>query len=361
MKLIIASGISGSGRKELLNKWETYCAEKGKHVKVFHIGEMMSRHFKDIGVSINPDNILNVNPIVLQTARSAVLKGILDEITNYPDKYDAVVICIHMWFRWNEIYLDAYDRFLKKFLSEPKSTMFITFIDDFRPILSRLKSREQWQNQKIDARTILSWQNIEVGSTYRLADFADIPFHAVPVEESPSEFYKLVFHPEIEPVYVAMPISHLRNPEDRQPIDRFIERLKKYFVVVNPLSVEVVGAVNFDKGESEKFDLAVHHHIVHRDLYWFMRFCKKIIVYWPEATPPASVRQIPEMLELWPKAVPSPGVDHETHEAFGEGKDVWVVFLGGETSPFLVHYNTKLFLGEEEFFAFLAEKYPERA
>lgn len=361
MELIIGTSISGCGEKEFLTEWEKLCEKHKKRVKVFHTGELMFKHFEAIGEDINKDNVLNMDRGRLQTARSAVLKGILAEITDHEDKYDAVVICMHMWFYWKEIYHEAYDRFLKKFLKKPKSTMFVTFINDFRPILARLKGKKQWEDQKLNSTEILKWQNLEVGSTSQVADFANIRFQVVPVGQSPSEFYKLVFHPEIEVIYVGMPISHFRQPEDRVPIDEFIKKLSKYFTVVNPLTVEIVGAIHFEKNEPEEHELAVHHHIAHRDLYWFVGLCDKMVAYWPKVVPPEIVRNNPEILKLWPKAIASPGLNCEMKEAHNDGKDVWTVFLGSEASPFIISDSTKLFLDENEFFEFLEKRYPERA
>jgi len=359
MKLIIASGISGSGRDKFLAEWVKYGEGRGKRVKVYSTGDLMYEHFREIGESIDPKHILNVDPGRLQNARSAVFERILADITENSDKYDAVVICIHMWFRWNDVYLDAYDRFLKNFLKD--ATAFVTFINDFRPILAALKSREQWRDQGLTGKDVLSWQNIEVASTYRMADLFGIPFHAVATSQSPTEFYKLVFHPEIETIYIGMPISHLQDPEDRKPIDEFIAKLSRFFRIVNPLSVEVVGAIHFERGdESIGNSSAVQRHIAHRDLYWFVHFSDKMVAYWPKIVPPAAVRENPEILKHWSKAIASPGLVSEMTSAFMEGKDVWTVFLGDEASPFIPYRSTKLFLSEEEFFRFLEEKYPDR-
>jgi hypothetical protein len=358
-RIIIASGIPGCGRDEFLAGWVKYCEARGKRVRVYSAGDLMYEHFEEIGESIDPKHILDVDPGRLQNARSAVFQKILSEITDNPDKYDAVVICMHMWFRWNDVYLDAYDRFLKNFLD--KATAFVTFINDFRPILRNLQSREQWRDQGLTGTEILRMQNIEVVSTYRVADLFNIPFHAVATTQQPSEFYKLVFHPEIETVYVGMPISHLRNPKDRKRIDGFIAKLSRYFRIVNPLSVEIVGAIHFGRGgKSPDNSLAVHRHIAHRDLYWFVHFSDIMVAYWPKVIPPEIVRENPEILKLWPKAIPSPGLVSEMASAHKEGKDVWTVFLESEASPFIIYHTTKLFLSEEEFFRFLEKKYPDR-
>lgn len=334
MKLVIVTGISGCNRKEYLNKWENYCKERGKKVKIFHVGELMFKHAYEIGLELNSENILNADPDLLHALRSAVFKGILAEISGSLKDYDAVVICIHGFFVWKKRFQRAYDRFLNQFSPD----MFITFVDDAPKMLKRLNERPQWQNEGLTHAEILSWQNVEVEVTSGWAEFAEKTFFAIAVEQPISTFYKLLFHPEIEPVYIAMPISHFREPADRARIDEFIRKLDGYFTVFNPLSVEAVGAVSV---RGDRTNWAIYHHTVHRDLYWFVRKSKKIIV-------------------LWPKTVASPGVNHETHESFAKTKDVWVVYLGEEASPFIAYFNTRLFTSEEEFFSFIDEKYPER-
>ena len=334
MKLIIVTGISGCNRKEYLDKWESYCEARGKKVKIFNVGEMMFKHAYEIGLELNSENILNADPDLLHALRSAVFKGILAEISGELKNYDAVVISIHGFFFWKKRFQRAYDRFLNQFSPD----MFVAFVDDAPKMLKRLSERPQWANENLTHTEILSWQNVEVEVTSGWAEFAEKSFFAVAVGQPISTLYKLIFHPEIEPVYIAMPISHFREPADRERIDKFIERLDKYFTVFNPLSVEAVGAVSV---RGDRSNWAIYHHTVHRDLYWFVRKSKKIIV-------------------LWPETVPSPGVNHETHESFAKTKDVWVIYLGEEASPFIAYFNTRLFTSEKEFFSFLDKKYPER-
>lgn len=355
-KLIVATGISGCGRKEYLGAWESYAKRLGKKVKIFSVGEMIFKHAEEIGLSLNPENILNVNLDTLQALRSAVLTSILDEVADAD--YDAVIICVHGFFFWQKRLMIAMDRFLNQFQAD----MFLTFIDDFRNILGRLDARPQWKGEQLSVSEILLWQNAEVELTAFLSEIRRTPFYAVPTCQPASTLYKLVFHPEIEPVYVAMPISHFRDPADRKQIDRFIRKLDRYFTVFNPLSVEVVGAVEIRRNKQAfKENRSIYHHIVYRDLRWFVRGVKKIIVFWPRPKPPAALRKHKQAVALWPEAVPSPGADHETHVAFTEGKDVWVVFLPKKASPFITHYSTGMFQSENEFFAFLAKTYPDRA
>ena len=124
--------------------------------------------------------------------------------------------------------------------------MYVTFIDDFRNISHRLSQRGQWRG-KLTYAKILYWQNIEVEVTSGFSDFTDKPFFALPTGQPISTLYKLIFHPEIETVYVKMPISHFREPEKRAMIDEFIKELDKPFTVFSPLAVEAVGAFSVDK------------------------------------------------------------------------------------------------------------------
>ncbi|OGY97257.1 MAG: hypothetical protein A2128_02355 [Candidatus Liptonbacteria bacterium GWC1_60_9] len=355
-QIIVATGISGCGRKEYLEAWERYAKRRGKKVKIFSVGDLIFKHAEAIGMTLNPENILNVNLDTLQALRSAVLTRILDEVEDA--KYDTAIICVHGWFFWKKRLMVGMDRFLNQFQPD----MFLSFIDDFRNILNRLDTRPQWRGEELSMSEILLWQNAEVELTALLAELQRKPFFTVPTCQPTSTLYKLVFHPEIEPVYVAMPISHFRDPADRKRIDRFIKRLDRYFTVFNPLSVEVVGAVEIRKNKQEFMaNLPVYHHIVYRDLRWFVRGVKKIIVFWPRPKPPAAFAKNKKLAALWPETVPSPGADHETHVAFTEGKDVWVVFLPKKASPFITHYSTGMFQSENEFFRFLAKTYPERA
>ena len=335
MKLVLTTSISGVGEKKYLKEWEDYCKNRGKKVKVFNVGEMMLKHAHSCGIKLKKKNFLNADKDLLQMNRSAVFAGILSDISANSESYDAVVISIHAFMFWKERFYRTYDRFLKKFSPD----MYITFIDDFRNIAHRLGQRGEWRG-KLTYTKILYWQNVEVEVTSGFADFADKLFFALPTGQPISTLYKLIFHPEMETVYVKMPISHFREPEKRVMIDEFIKELDKPFTVFSPLAVEVVGVIPVDKFDDEEM-LTINNHVVHRDLYWFVNQCDMGVT-------------------LWPGIVPSPGVNHENHESHTKTKDEWVIYLGSEASPFITYFNTEFFKSKEEFFEFVYKKYPER-
>lgn len=340
-RLVLATAISGVGEKKFLTDSVDYCAKHGKKVKVYNTADMMKDFADVIGEELPQENILNVDIKRRATLRAAVLRDVLAEIANAKD-LDVAIVCLHAVFYWDKCFQAAYDRFLsnKRF----KPDMYFTFIDDFRRIERCLNKRPQWGRQNLTYAEILSWQNVEVILTQGWAQNADKPFFVVPTSEkqSVSTLYKLLFCPEIEPIYIAMPISHFREEEKRRVIDNFIEKLDHYFAIFNPLAVEVVGAASVDDFQNAE-RMTINQHVKNRDLYWFVHQSKKLIAYWPGP-------------------IASPGMNTEIHEAFINGKDVWQIYLGKEASPFItsLHTTSKLFESEEEFFEFLDKKYPER-
>ena len=340
-KVVLATGPSGVGEKKFLTDSIRYCTERDKKVKVYDIARLMYGFADEIGDELPKENILNVDIDRRASLRSSVLKDVLTEINRVED-LDAAVVCLHETFYWNKCFQPAHDRFLssKRF----KPDMYITFIDDFRRISERLRARPQWQDQNLTYAEILAWLNNEVIFTRGRAQRSDKPFFVIPTSEkqSISTLYKLMFCPEMPQVYVAMPISHFQDPIEREKINKFIEKLNNYFVVFNPLAVEIVGAASVDDFQDTE-RITINHHVVNRDLKWFVHQSKKLIAYWPGP-------------------VASPGLSIETYEAFIKGKDVWVIYLGKEASPFTTSFTThsKLFESEGEFFEFLDKKYPER-
>ncbi|MBI2635565.1 MAG: hypothetical protein HYW79_03445 [Parcubacteria group bacterium] len=340
MELVFTSGISGCDRKRYCGDFVKYGNSRGKKIEVFDIGRMMIQQAYDIGYPINLKNILHADKAFLAALRSAIFTKIGNEIRSRLFSYDAVIINMHNWLFGKELFWLTSDRFLDNFLNEFPADIYITFVDDFRHIYNRLSQREQWDSERLTYTKILYWQNIEVEFTRGLANTRYKPFFALATGQPAWTLYKLIFHPEVETVYVKMPISHFRAPEKREIIDNFIKELDKPFNVFSPLAVEIVGVTPINQFDDEEIR-TIDHHVVNRDLDWFVEQCDLGI-------------------NIWPEVVPSPGVDHETHRSYIRTKEEWTVYLGKERSPFISFFNTGFFRSTEEFFEFVYKKYPER-
>ena len=321
--LVIATSISGSRRKEHLNELEEYAKKLGKKVKVYHVGQMLFEHAKKVGVHLTPENVLNTNPSVISAIRGAVFENILANLPKDRKANDVVIISIHSIFLWKKRFMRAYDRF---YLNKLNPDMFVTLFNRATDILKVLNSRKQWKPQKLNLHEILLWQNVEVEMTASWAEIDRKPFYVVSTLQSINTLYRLIFEPWVEPVYVCMPITHLKKKSDQEKVERFVKELEKYFVVFNPLKLDII--------LGKKFDLASYHHTVNQDLYWLIKQSKKIIAYFPIV-------------------VSSPGVINELREAHETNKDVWLIFPSKTKSPFLVYFSSQIFESTNEFFKFL--------
>ena len=323
--LVIATSISGSRRKEHLNNLEEYAKKLGKKVKVYHVGQMLFEHAKKVGVHLTPENVLNTNPSVISAIRGAVFENILANLPKDRKENDVVIISIHSIFFWKKRFMRAYDRF---YLNKLNPDMFVALFNRATDILKVLNSRKQWKPQKLSLHEILLWQNVEVEMTASWAEIDRKPFYVVSVLQPTNTLYRLIFEPWVEPVYVCMPITHLKKKSDQEKVERFVKELEKYFVVFNPLKLDII--------LGKKFDLASYHHTVNQDLYWLIKQSKKIIAYFPIV-------------------VSSPGVINELREAHETNKDVWLIFPSKTKSPFLVYFSSQIFESTNEFFKFLKQ------
>lgn len=328
-KVIWATGSSGCGKNEFLTDYEKDCTERGKKIKIWPIGQMIFEWAKKNNIYLTPENVLNSPPHVLSPLRSAVFEHILGRLKSDLRSNDAVIIDAHSCFLWKEVFVPAVNYF---YLQQFNPDMFITFIDGSDQILKKLNQRDQWKGQNLTESDILKWQNIEVEITGMLADIFDKNFFVIASKQPAKTLYYLIFEPEREPIYVNMPISHLKKMEFEK-VHRFIEKLWDVFTVFNPLTIET-GKVKITDAEA---DLSVHHHTVHRDLYWLLRQSKKSIAFFP-------------------RVVASPGVFDELKEAVETNKDAWVVFPS-DFSPFLGYFSTKNWKSEEDFFRFVYNEY----
>jgi len=334
--LIITTGISGCGRKEFLALLEKFSKSHKKSVKIYNVGQMIFEQAAKIGITLTAENVLNANPHVLNSLRSAVFETILGTLKKDLKTHDAVFINIHAFFLWRKIFVKAYDRF---YPAQFNADVFVTFMDDANDIKRSLDKKPQWKPERLTVEEILLWQNIEVEVTSSWTDMNLKPFYVIPSKQPISSLYRLIFCPEQEPVYVSMPITHLREKKMQLRVDRFIEELNRYFIVFDPRIVELgskPAIVKFGKKTTQND--VFYTQVVNRDLYWFVKQSKKVIAFFP-------------------KVVSSPGVINELREAHETNKTVWVIHPGGQGSPFITYFCDKVFDNEKDFFYFLKKSY----
>lgn len=128
------------------------------------------------------------------------------------------------------------------------------------------------------------------------------------------------------------------SPPAKDKINKFKERLRKYFIVVDPAAIESSHATS--SSQSNRDCKAVGSHTIVRDLDWFIGIsADTVIAYWPEITF-------------------SSGMSDELRYAFEIGKSTVLVTEHNDMeglpvlSPFQT-YKSTIFWSSEEYFEFL--------
>ncbi len=325
--IVLVTGISGSGRKEYVERVVEFAAQKKKNIRVFSVGKMLLEQAENMDMDITRENILNSAPYALKALRSAVFEKIKAAIRSHKD----VIIETHAMFFWKKIFSNAYDW---DYLLGIKPDMYITVIGNAPEMELCHRKSKQWKTQKLTQDDLLLWQNLEINTAKGWSDLFDKPFYAVSERQPPSTLFKLMFYPRMEPVYASFPMTHLKKPADKKRIVDFVKTLNDYFVVFDPATIEL-GPITTDVDAAQ---------CVNRDLYWLVSQSKKVI-------------------GIFPQVVLSTGVINELREAFETNKEVLLVFPKKVMSPFTSYYAHKTFLTEEELYRYLKKegykKHPE--
>lgn len=331
-QVIICTGISGSGRKEYLDRFALYAERLGKKVKVHHVGQLMIERAKRDGLNITSKNILNTNRHTMQALRSGVYETILRNLKEEHKTYDAIVISIHGFFYWKKTFHHSYDH---HYIARFKPDLFITVMED--PVLVRdtLARRDQWKRERLTEEEIFLWQNVETEVIATWAEFSGCPYYAFFNMQRLCTLYKLLFLPEMESTYISMPMTHMMEGGNRSRVERFIRKLEQYFVVFIPLIM---------KGKLPEVSqkLSKKNHMQYTNSYQTVKIDLDILLH-----------QSKRIIVFFPKAVSSPGVINELREAHETNKEAWLIYPSKLASPFLIYYYDQSFLNEKQFFQFL--------
>lgn len=328
--LVVSTAISGSGRKEYCDRLMKVAKKHGRKIKIYHTGPMMLEHAKAIGVRLTPVNVLNSPPAVITALRSAVFEKILAELPRALAENDAVLVNIHAMFYWKKVFQRAWDVY---YISKLNPDFYISFVDDALSIFGNLQKREQWHKENLTFDEILLWRNVDVETASLWADIAKKEFFVIPSMSHAKLLYRLLFEPNFEKVYAAMPLTHFTGKKGQTKVDRFIKMLQKYYIVFDPREIELI-----EQWTPQMCTESVLNQIVNRDLYWLIKQVDRVIAYFPAP-------------------VSSPGVINELREAHETSKESWLVYpKSARRSPFLDYYTSRIFGHPRDLFKFLEKK-----
>ena len=339
---IICTGISCSGRKELMADFATFCAQKGLNIGFFNVGDFM----RQIGAESNVDfteKVLDSDPAVLSLARRTAFY----EIAQLATDYDHAVIGLHACFRWRGSLLEG---FSFKDIEIVQPDILINVVDNISDISERMEASRQWTGM---GKSVLNvWLDEEEFLTRQLAQLLEKPYYAMAKQHDLENFYELLFAPRKPIFYLSYPITLLKDtPAEIEKIREMGEKLSHSFIVFDPLSIKdmallTAGGEAIDENPQRvpatlgEMDRVVAEQIKTRTISRDYQF----------------IHQSDFVVVIYPTDKLSPGVMSEMNYASRYNKPVYAVY--NETrSIFFENLCERIFDTFEELENFLRETY----
>ncbi|MDE0553341.1 MAG: AAA family ATPase [Candidatus Poribacteria bacterium] len=337
---IICTGISCSGRKELMADFSAFCAQKGLNIGFFNVGDFM----RQIGAESHVDfteKVLDSDPAVLSLARRTAFY----EIAQRAADYQHAIIGLHACFRWRGSLLEG---FSYKDIEIIQPDMLINVVDNITDISERMEQSVQWSG--MGKATLNVWLDEEEFLTRQLAQLIEKPYYAVAKQHDLENFYELLFSPRKPIFYLSYPITLLREtPAEIEKIREMGERLSRSFIVFDPLSIKDMALVT-DGGEAVDST---------QNVATVGEMSKDVIEQIKTRTISRDyqfVHQSDFVVVIYPTDKLSPGVLSEMNYASRHNKPVYAVY--SETrSIFFENLCEKIFDTFEELEEFLCKTY----
>ena len=211
------------------------------------------------------------------------------------NKSKNAIIRVPSTIEWNHVNFKLKDH--KSIAEFIQPDVIVTLIDAewcIRHNLATMKPQNQFQRtiqrENFSIREILSWMNEEVSLAEDWAKHLGVKHYVIPIGQGAESLYKLVKYADMPSFYVSYSMTH-SDPNIRKEVNRTIEQLNDYGLVIDPQAIEIG-----DHYETEKDKLATFAYTVHRDLHWFVGKVDAIVAIHPYCDrPPLSTGMMDEL------------------------------------------------------------------
>ncbi len=338
---IICTGISCSGRKELIADFEALCVQRELNIGFFNVGDYMHRVAAESRVHFT-EKVLDSDPAVLSLARRTAFY----EIAKDAAAYEHAIIGLHACFRWRGSLLEG---FSFKDIEILPPDMFINVVDNIADIYERMEKSTQWAGIRKAALNV--WLDEEEFLTRQLAHLTEKPHYTVARQHELSNFSELLFSDKPK-FYLSYPITLLTDtPEEIKKIRELGAKLHHSFIVFDPLAIKDMALVTASKNRNEDDMLNVPATMSELDDDVIEQIKTRTI-----SRDYQFVHQSDFVVVLYPTDKLSPGVLSEMNYASRHNKPVYAVY--SETrSIFFENLCDKIFDTFEELEDFLKQTY----
>jgi len=320
MAIWVATGVSGSGRRELLDALAEEARSAGQRVAAHDVGELLRRECRRIGLPFDDQRILNVDRRLLESLRSSALRQAQLQIVQSPS--DTLhFVGVHAVFRWKHRIIPGISY---GDLAELNPAGLLNIVDDLATVCSTNRSNPKWTPDSLPSYTeTQDWMMEEELVTETLGDVLGKPVFLVSRRHRIPNLLDLFFTPK-KRIYLSYPITAIRkdNPKLLNEIQGpILKKLEELFVVFDPLAIKDMALVSRAESLTRDARQMVKARTIDRD-FQFIEQADGIVVFY-----------MTDKL--------SPGVIAEIQYAHRHQKPVFVA-IPGDRSPFLEDVATRI-------------------
>ncbi len=237
MEKWIVTGISGSGRVELLDGVRQEAESRGRRVSVHDVGELIKREAIAHGIPIVDERFLDMDNSQLRLLRASALKEVELRILKQPE-VDLHLIGIHATFRWKGRLIPgiSYPDILRL---APDG--FITVAHDVQEVMDTNRRNPKWDEYTLPTlQETQEWMMVEEFTTEVMAEVLSRPIFLVCRNHRIPNLTDLLLSDK-KRIYLSYPITAVQEtqPELLEEIQGpILGKLEDLFVVFNPLAIE---------------------------------------------------------------------------------------------------------------------------
>jgi len=359
--IIIATGITGSGRADYIRKVKKYAEDMGKEIDVIDIGPRMFRKAEQLRVSIPENKILDLDPLALGFLRATIFEEVLSDIDEYKKDDRDLIISLHASFRWRKVLLPAFDFY---YLRKLEPDFYVTIINTVYRIRESMYLKNDIKHwlERLSLKELLIWQDEEIFTTKIVADFQGVPHYIISGADTPYTLYKIIYDVEkakkenrkpAKKAYLSYPMTMIRkNVDITSDKDALVEKLRENNVVVfdpamveDMILVELLNETADEKIKPPDAEVPIPRQEVEE--------AKQYIIEQTVIRDYRLIDQSDFVVVFYPVTELSAGVLSEMIYAFTHQKDVYA-FFPHKISPFFKYYSTKVFEDISELVSFIS-------
>lgn len=402
--IVIATGISGSGKLSeadgspgylirLVEEGTRRIAEEQREgrwgspvrrLRIVDMGQTMLDRARDLGMEVQTETILDMAPEALQELRAIAFT----EVVNDPALWEpdlCTILATHACFWWKSHLIPGLDtHYLKLLFDEtrrrmpppdervvqetlpglrlappvrPQGIFYVTIMDSIYQIHRRLEATEQWRG-RLNPGEIIAWQEQEVFLSKMFAAYERVPHYLIAHDEPVWTLFDLICFKRPR-IYLGYPITNLRREGQSRLIEmarEFGQRLRRHFVVFDPLAVKDEEAVGFARMSDQEFEQQFSAEqraeilgwagSLERLREWGAALDERTRLHLGRATVVRDLRLIDQSemnVVFYPTSQMSFGVLSEMIHAHTTGKKVYIVYPFKSISPFLEFYASGVY------------------